>query len=400
MASCLDHTQDTTGTEQHRLTQLFDAPDFVKNASHEQLYGDTAALPGHVFGDVRNRVYPCHTKSATWMSALFFGDNHQHLPGYTADAVRDRLIKSAEFFGIKTEVEALWTKMAVAAQDTYNDLPDDTFALVWDTGNGVKERHYPLRNANEVKTAAAWFNQHHKSFRFTDKHTVATKILEKAAAFEAVLDDVELLDRCAGFGHCPTTTAVNAWAKRASFTKASKPEHAKHAQAIADELDNHIMDGNSRYMRTKMAHWMDEFDRETGIDKLYGQHDLQSPEDTLFGLTEKTASDFVNNHVQTTNGTVYEKSALSSLDIDHVRQWLGDEFADEVGGAMLDTEKLATLVPTLPRPEAVMFERMATAANVPVFARQKSAADQSIPPGEMEALAAIYRQEKVAAAKV
>jgi hypothetical protein len=86
--------------------------------------------------------------------------------------------------------------------------------------------------------------------------------------------------------------------------------------------------------------------------------------------------------------------ALDRLDISHIRQWLGDEFADEVGGVMLDTTKLAAIVPTLPRPEAEMFERMASAAGISVFARDKTAMDRGLTREEMEALAAQYGQEQ------
>ena len=74
-SSILDHTQDLSGVETHRLTSLYAPPEFVKTASHEQLYGpEGGGLPNHVFADPVHRLYPCHTKAATWMSCLFFMD--------------------------------------------------------------------------------------------------------------------------------------------------------------------------------------------------------------------------------------------------------------------------------------------------------------------------------------
>ena len=58
MTLILDHTQDLNGSNQHRLTQLYAPPEFVKQASHEQLYGGDEPLPGHVYGSVPRRVYP------------------------------------------------------------------------------------------------------------------------------------------------------------------------------------------------------------------------------------------------------------------------------------------------------------------------------------------------------
>jgi len=143
--------------------------------------------------------------------------------------------------------------------------------------------------------------------------------------------------------------------------------------------------------RTKMAALMDQFDRETGLNQLYDEGGLDRPEDVLFQVTEKVASDFLGRHVRTTTGTIYEKVALAMLDTETLRNWMGDEFADDCGGVMLDVQKLADIIPTLPRPDAEMFERMASAAGVPVFGKEKSAATMS--DAERQELAAIYQQQ-------
>ncbi len=387
----LDHTQDLTGADQHRLTQLYSPPDFVKQAAHEQLYGTTETLPPHVFGSVNRRVYPCHTKAATWMSALFFADKQTQLPWAEAASVRERLIKSATHWGILPVVEGLWEKMAADAAQGYAKLADADFALVW-TAEGRKERHYPLRNGNEVKMASQWFDTYHREFGFDDKHTIAAKILTKAAAFGAAVVNPELLDRCAGFGYCAAATAATAWDKRASLAQQRFPEHAAEAVKLAKAIRSGTLEARDQGRRVKMAGLMDQFDRQTSLYKLYDDGGLERPEDVLFGVTEKVAGDFLKNHVQTTTGAVYEKMALDSLTIDNVREWLGDEMADAVGGVMLDTTKLAEIVPTLPRPEAAMFERMAHAAGIPVFAREKAAMDQGLSRDEMQALAADYGQ--------
>lgn len=387
----LDHTQDLHGVSQHRLTQLYSPPDFVKQASHEQLYGGDEPLPAHIYGSVSRRVYPCHTKAATWMSALFFADTQQKLPKAEADTVRERLIKSANHWGIQHHVTTLWEKMAADAAVEGGTLPDSAFAMVWVDNNKNKERRYPLRNAQEVKTASDWFGRYHDQFAFADKHTIATKILSKAASFGAVVMNSELLDRCAGYGYCAAEQAAEAWEKRAGLVRASHSDYAEQAMKIAKTIREGVLEARDQGKRIKMASLMDQFDNQTHISRLYGDS-LERPEDVLFCITEKVASEFVGNHVQTTTGAVYEKMALDKLDIGHVRKWLGDEFADEVGGVMLDVTKLAAIVPTLPRPEAEMFERMTNAAGISVFAREKAAMDRGLTMVEMESLAAEYKQ--------
>ncbi len=388
----LDHTQDLSGAEQHRLTQLYTPPEFVKQASHEQLCGDPEQLPPHVYAHLTSRAFPCHTKAATWMSALFFGDKHRQLAPTVADQVKARLIKSASYWNIQPEVEALWEKMAEDEAQGHNRLPDEDFALVWEAG-GRKERHYPLSNASEVKMASDWFGRFHHEFNFQDKHTIAAKILEKAAQHSAVCENQELLDRCAGFGYCAASTAAEAWEKRAALTSSSAPEYSAEALRTAAVIREATFEARDQGKRIKMAALMDQFDRLTELNKLYGDG-LERPEDVLFQITEKVASDFLRDHVVTTTGAVYEKTALAELNIETVRNWLGDDLADECGGVMLDTEKLAEILPTLPRPDAEMFERMTSAAGVPVFAREKAAADHGLTRDEMLAMAKQYGQEQ------
>ena len=57
----LDHTQDLSGVETHRLTSLYEPPEFVKKADGERLYGNAETLPQHVYADPLGRLYPCHT---------------------------------------------------------------------------------------------------------------------------------------------------------------------------------------------------------------------------------------------------------------------------------------------------------------------------------------------------
>jgi len=389
----LDHTQDLSGSEQHRLTSLYDPPEFVKQASHDQLCGDPEQLQPHVYANVASRAYPCHTKAACWMSALFYGDKHRQLAPAVAENTKGRLLKSASYWNIQAEVEALWEKMATDVAQGVAQLPDEDFALVW-TGAAGKERHYPLRNGGEVKMASDWFGRFHHEFIFEDKHTIASKILTKAAEYGAVCDNQELLDRCAGFGYCAAETAAETWEKRAALTSSQAPDYSAEALQLASTIRDATFEARDQGKRVKMAILMDQFDRQTGLDKLYDGGGLERPEEALFQITEKVASDFLRDHVQTTTGAVYEKTALDKLDIETVRGWMGDDVADECGGVLLDTEKLAEILPTLPKPDAEAFEKMTAAAGVPVFAREKAAHDQGIPRDELVAMAEQYGQEQ------
>lgn len=147
--------------------------------------------------------------------------------------------------------------------------------------------------------------------------------------------------------------------------------------------------------RYKMAAIVDQFDRETKLNRMYGDGGLDRPEEVMFKLTEKHAQDFLGAHIQLTSGTIYEKAAFAGLALNHVRDWLGQAFADEVGAGDLyvDPEKLADVAPTLPRGDAEMFDRMAQAGGVSAYAVTKAAADVGLTQEELYALAVSYGTE-------
>ena len=62
----------------------------------------------------------------------------------------------------------------------------------------------------------------------------------------------------------------------------------------------------------KLASLIDQFDRTAGLVKLYGDGGLARPEEVLFSVNEKCASQFVTAHVETTTGNTYAISRTTS----------------------------------------------------------------------------------------
>ena len=391
MKTVLDHTQDLSGSEMHRLTQLYPTPDFVKEASHDKLCGDPEAMRPHMYADVNHRLFPCHTKAATWMSSLFFGANHRHIAPSQAEPIRERIIKQASYFGIVPEVEALWAKMADDAAKGYQELPDEQFALVW-TADGSKHRNYPLTNAVQIKQASDWFGKYHGEFSWADKHQIASKIVARSEEESVPISNSELLLKCAGFGYCAAIDAAAAWEKRASLVQTSAPAYAAEARKMAEVIRGATFEARDQGKRIKMAALMDQFDRDCRLNTLYDEGGLERSEHALFSITEKVASEFLNTHTQTTTGAIYEKTALEKLSLDDITRWMGDEFAQEVatGGVFVDMDKLAELLPTMPRDDAEMFERMTAEAGINPMAYEKAAEAAGMSDEDRQALAAQY----------
>ena len=111
MNTVFDQAQDRNGQEFHRLTSLFGCPDFVKEATADTLCGDEKTEP-HMFADVAHRRWACHTAPATYASALFFFDKKAQLNDSTADQIEERILASAQFFGLEDDVQKLGNKIS------------------------------------------------------------------------------------------------------------------------------------------------------------------------------------------------------------------------------------------------------------------------------------------------
>jgi hypothetical protein len=283
--------------------------------------------------------------------------------------------------------------MAADATDDLNGLLDSEFALVWTDEDGGKERHYPLRGAAEVKMAEAWFEKFRDQFTFPDRHRIAAKISEKAAEHQVPLDHDEMIRRTAGHGYCAGVKVAEMLEQRGDMVARSHPLHATEIRKLATVVREHCHDVRDHGYRLKMASTIDMFDRNTQLNRMYDEG-LDRPEEVLFEVTEKAASDFMEAHVQMTSGTVYEKTAFEALDREVISRWMGTELAEAVAtGVRVDPEKLAVIATTLPRPDAEMFDRMAAEAGVPVFARDKAALAEGLGMDDLVKLASLYGHE-------
>jgi hypothetical protein len=371
----LDHTQDISGRETHRLTTLFSPPDFVKQASADQTM-PTADMPRHLYADPFNKLYPCHNAAATWMSAIYFADKSAQFDEKSAAAIQTRIHDAARYFGILGQVTAAAEKVAAAGVTDLNQLPDSEFAIVWVGENGSKERHWPLRNETEVKFAAAHFSRYRDDFVFADRHTIAARILEKAAAYDAdVSDHVHELSLSAGHGACAAKVAADMLRSRASLVRRQDQAAAGELFKLADVVEENPDYARRPETRLKLAAAVDELDREHRLYRLYDDGGLERPEEVLFAVTEKAARDFMAANVETVTGNVYALTDLEKLAVEDVRNWLGDEFADAVsaGGVFMDREKLAAIVPTLDRGMASTLDRLMQEKKIAAVVQTKAA---------------------------
>lgn len=396
MIQTLDQTGDLNGQQLYRLSKLYTLPAFVKTASSDDVYG-TDELEAHQFADPAARMFPCHTGPATYVSTLFFMDKLASIDPERAEYIAGRLDDFAFVHGINETIGALKTKLA--ADKPFDDLgsfPDDAFALILESGetqSGNRERHFPLRNALEVKRAAEYLKEYRDAFPYGLRQKMASKIINKANDHGAGLGDLDdFLQKQAGMGAAAANDVAIFLFNRARMLKrAGKIDYAielgKMAQAVAGNPAT-IQDQDRL---VKLASLVDDVDRETGLNRLV--EDLPKPEDVFFNLTEKTASKLRAEHFATTSGNIYKLADVNNLKLDDVRSLMGQDFAEAIstGGLFVSPEKLAEVVPTLPRGDAALFDRLLTSVGISPVAKEAAHQAEGFGTEEWKALATLRR---------
>jgi hypothetical protein len=389
MSSVLDQSRDVNGQELHRILSVYPVPGFVKNASSKEIIGDDS-LPPHLFADATLRQFPVHTGPATVISSIFFNEKRADIaPGRVAN-IEQRLARAADYFNVTGYVKRLGKRAQEIGTHDETALPDHVFAIVFEDGDGRKERHYPLRNLQEVKAAAAWFHDNRDHLPFSDRRAVADKILEKAAEFGAGLPEHRnMLEKTAGLGVCAGPEAARLIRTRIyAIGNAHKPSQLQQElEKLAQLCEQEPQAIQNFATLTKLAEVVDQFDREHGV-----RYDdvLQRPEDVLFAVTAKAAAELDESLVgNVLTGNYYEKAALQRIPLQDLADSLGDDFVSEISAAnaLLDLDKLARVVPTLPRSDAELFDEVVNASGVMPFAVKSAAVGRSISPQEQMQLA-------------
>jgi len=260
--------------------------------------------------------------------------------GKKASHIQGRIVKAAEYFGIKKHIDSLLEKHAQIHSVSLDALPDDIFAFVVEYEN------------------------------YYDRVKIAERILKKGDISEISSEDQDYLYKQAGAAVGTAKKAARMLLDRAMCLKTLGKDIdlqaglAKAAQAcLQDKNSVHSISG----MR-KIASIIDRVDRDYKLSKF---ETLGNAED-LFVFTIKQASEFAEDHVQLTSGSVYKKADLEKISADAIKDLLGDSFLDRVsaGGLILDAEKFAEELRTLPRRDAQLFDKLAESARLSPVVKQ------------------------------
>ena len=109
----------------------------------------------------------------------------------------------------------------------------------------------------------------------------------------------------------------------------------------------------------KLAEVLDVLDRETGLCRNYHEG-VEMPEEICFTILQKEAEDILDSYITLQTGSIYPVGLLASLPLEKVAGVLGEDFTAQIKtpDGDLDIAKFAEILPTLPRPDAKLIERV------------------------------------------
>ncbi|KKN32545.1 hypothetical protein LCGC14_0812690 [marine sediment metagenome] len=343
----------------YRITKLVEMPSFVKGAAITDP-NDVPKLPNAVFADPVRRKFPLHTKTATWLSQLYFLENRHKYATPEAARVQEKIANAAKYFGIAGDTKTAATAWETHQETAPEDRSDADYAMVVKHGDQTIKR-FPINNPTNVKAAAAHLYGNRMHYPYEWRHIAARKILHKAAELEVQNIESELheyLIKAAGFGSTAPALAKEKLGQRFLMLPDQDQEMrvrvAKFAKAIG------AMNGiPTPAEMIKLAKIIDRLDREYGFCQFYDQG-VETPEEMLFTLTEKKAQLYRNGHFQLATGTYVPFAALSNVELNKVAQTIGDDFRKAVmadDSLDVDLEKFGKIAATLPRNDALILER-------------------------------------------
>lgn len=383
----MDPASDKNRTELTKLAQRYDFPKFVRAADL-----DTTMNPEQIavtaYADPVQKKYACHSAAATWLSAAYFHEKSAEYHPKQRERICERLEKFANYFGIRPAYDAV-VKRAETLRGT-DQLPDSSYAYVWQGKDGSKERYYPLTSPLEVKVAAEWLFSNRDRIPFADRNVIGSKILEKAARTGAGLGDLltDFVEKQAGRGIPDPPELYTMLERRAALAR--KQDHREAILKLASAVKSTPRVALQPNELVKLAATVDLIDHSIGLKGKYTEL-LPRPEDVIFKVTYTKAASDHGKLCALQTGNIYAKAQLSKLAREDIAGLFGNDFADEVcTGLDVDPEKIAEMAHTLPRPDAELLEHLLSeAGQQPQMG--KSAEFAPIDDATLEALAAAYK---------
>jgi len=338
-APIFDHVDDTTRKLTHSLLAACDTlPEYIRSKSQKQAsdnlaamclplaaYPDTGETAPHrdSFLDVSCCKYPCHTKEATFASALFFEHSKSQYPA-TKRAVLQRRLQSKL---------AAWD---IEADVTATQRPK--------TADNEPTEQYPLRNAAECAAAHDWLLSNREILPAVERRKLAARICDAADDFDLILGSRESMEKLACRGFCDLKKTKKAIRSRIKY---AKDTHSKDGmQKLLDTIREEKQ--ASMELRTRISDTLDAFDSVYKLRNKYAANILDHPEDCVTHIAFTQAKELLEAYTVIPDGRVLKIADILNTSLADIEAVAGEEIRKQIcTGLRPDPAKIAKLLPSL-----------------------------------------------------
>lgn len=179
-----DYTTDTNGAIMEHAAEHGLIPEFVDKSARITA-DDVAQLNSRAFADEDARLYPCHTKEATILSAVY-----SQAQGDDSPAVREKIASIADAFGVREEVDKVFghfDRLAAevrARQEAARPRFIQKFALTLRDQDGTEHHMYDISTAADTLVSIRQLDDDYRSGRVPRPYMrkLACEICEAAAS--------------------------------------------------------------------------------------------------------------------------------------------------------------------------------------------------------------------------
>lgn len=179
----MDFLQDKTGGILDYAFQNDLLPDFVKEASMPTL-NDVQDLKDNAFANPIERSYPCHTKEATVLSALYAAANNED------DGILDNIKKMASAYEVDSITNPIFehfenTFTKIASEKEEAETPIIKFALSLQDENGNVSNHYNISTKEDTLVSIKHLDKDFYCGGISPKHIrkIAKVVLDAAEEY-------------------------------------------------------------------------------------------------------------------------------------------------------------------------------------------------------------------------
>lgn len=340
----LDLADDTNKELLKEILKAGAPPEMVKTADiatrevQEKMGRNAFALVALTKEGHEIRKYPIHDAANTWLSCQYFEKTAHKLPSRARNMTSGMLKRACALHSVK-ETPKVAQSTSVPSGNVYHEAydmtktaqPIEVEALAKDDSKHfyALEGRYPMQNAEFVKKASSYFEQHEKSFADPlDRHTFAHNVIERAKELRVTLDNESVLSKYAASGYgdiLDTQIKMRHDLLDGSVNQAALTKVASYKKELA---------------APEFAKLLHSFDKKASLDKYYGGYLADAYKATFETRFTKTASGY--SYDSDDGDSVSEKELTKTFEdkYDKVKGYFGETVAKELkkhGCAIFDS---------------------------------------------------------------